>query len=256
MKDRKAVLAAKILEVIQKATAKTADVRIIFSHKDSWKSIDISGEDILHIDSTEITEKYGALLLMNKLIAPSDLKKATASDSKPWQVDDALIASLKLDASQVRKIFSLQLSRLIHTLLDWPTLSFKISTRDSGHRPASKKPLPLSELKLHLLRLAPPEEQIREIREKKDRLFLLDSSKLAVLRHLPLNAREGNLLSRIKGRLTPEAIAREGQLPPEQVFELVAIFRALGFIEEDGHLPAIPPGTRTSRPDGRAEGYR
>lgn len=241
MKDRKAVLAAKILEVIQKAMAKSAEVRIIFSHGDSWKSIDISGEEILHIDSTEITEKYGALLLMNKLIAPADLKKATASDAKPWQMDDALIAELKLDANQVRKVFSLQLSRLIHALLEWPALSFKISTRDAGSRPCGKKPLPLAELKLHLLRLAPPEDQIREIREKKDRLFVLDSSKMSVLRHLPLNAREGNILSRIKGRLTPESIAREGQLPPEQVFELVAIFRALGFIEEDGHLPAVPP---------------
>jgi curved DNA-binding protein CbpA len=248
MKDRKAVLAAKILEVIEKAKAKSASLRITFSHEDAWKSIDISGDEIVHIDSSEITEKYGALLLMNKLVAPSDLKKATQNDSKPWQVDDALIAELKLDANQVRKVFSLQLSRMIHTLLEWPALSFKISTRDSGNPPAHKKPLPLSELKLHLLRLAPPEDEIREIRQNKDKLFTISPGKMSTLRHLPLNAKEGTVLSRIKGRLSPDSIAQEGQLPPEQVFELVAVFHHLGLIDEEGRQRAAAPSPSPAPP--------
>lgn len=236
--DRKSILAAKILDIIQGAVSKNPNVRIIFSEREAWKSFEIHDQQIVHIDSTDVTEKFGALLLMSKLITTEALKTSAHSDRKSWEIDEEILEKNNIHPDKARRVFSLQLSRSIHSLLDWSSINFKVSARESSLSPRLKKPIPLCELLLHLLRFAPSEPHAEKIKAQKDSFFRIKPDLLPTLTGLPLNAKEGFILSRIKGHLSPNQIAQSGEMVPEKLFEILGIFDLLGFLEPDAVRPA------------------
>jgi len=250
--DRKSILASKILDIVQGAVSKNQNVRIIFSEREAWKSYEIHQQQVVHIDSTDVTEKFGALLLMSKLITTEALKTSAHTDRKSWEIDEEILEKNNINPDKARRVFSLQLSRSIHSLLDWSSINFKVSSRESTLSPRLKKPLPLCELLLHLLRFAPSDTHTDKIKSQKESFFRIKPDRLSTLTTLPLNAKEGFILSRIKGRLSPSQIAQSGEMAPEKVFEILGIFDYLEFLEADLVKPApakpIPVPTTAPAP--------
>jgi curved DNA-binding protein CbpA len=229
--DRKIVLATKLAEIITGAIGKNPHSRLVFSNQDSKKVFEFSDGMIVNLDSTEVTEKYAALLLMSKLVDQDELRRAAQPDRKSWEVDEELIAQRGLSPEQTKKIFSLQLSRITHSLLEWPSINFKVSVTDSGPSERRKKNIYVQELLLHLFRTAPDPDVTARIDSQKDYQFTFDSERLPVLLTLPLNSQEGYVLSRVKGRLTPSQVADSGPVSFEKVLDTLAIFSRLGFLQ-------------------------
>ena len=229
--ERKNVLAIKLAEIVTGAIGKNPHCRLVFSNQDSKKVFDFSDGMIVNLDSTEVTEKYAALLLMSKLVDQEQLRQAAQPDRRSWEVDEELIGNKNLSPEQTKKIFSLQLSRITHSLLEWPTINFKVSVTDSGPSERRKKNLFMEELLLHLFRTAPDPEVTARIESQKDYQYSFDTERLPILLTLPLNSQEGYVLSRIKGRLTPSQVADSGPVSFEKVLEILAIFNRLGFLQ-------------------------
>ena len=229
--ERKNVLATKLAEIVTGAMGKNPHCRLVFSNQDTKKVFDFSDGMIVNLDSTEVTEKYAALLLMSKLVDQEELRQAAQPDHRSWEVDENLIHLKNLSPEQTKKIFSLQLSRITHSLLEWPSINFKVSVTDSGPSERRKKNLYVEELLLHLFRTAPDPEVTARIETQKDNQFAFDTERLPVLLTLPLNSQEGYILSRIKGRLTPSQVADSGPVSFEKVMDTLAIFSRLGFLQ-------------------------
>ena len=260
--ERKNVLATKLAEIITVAIGKNSHCRLVFSNQDSKKVFDFSDVMIVNLDSTEVTEKYAALLLMAKLIDQDELRQAAQPDRRSWEVDEDLIARKNLSPEQTKKLFSLQLSRITHSLLEWPSINFKVSVTDSGPSERRKKNLYVEELLLHLFRTAPDPEVTARVDTQKDYQFAFDTERLPVLLTLPLNSQEGYVLSRIKGRLTPSEVAESGPVPFDKVLDTLAVFSRLGFLQclpdpsrrtATGLLPKIDsPKPETAQPPPQA----
>ncbi len=229
--ERKNVLATKLAEIVTGAIGKNSHCRLVFSNQDSKKVFDFSDGMIVNLDSTEVTEKYAALLLMSKLIDQDELRQAAKPDRRSWEVDEELIERKSLSPEQTKKLFSLQLSRITHSLLEWPSINFKVSVTDTGPSERRKKNLYVEELLLHLYRTAIDAEVLARIESQKDYQFQFDAERLPVLLTLPLNSQEGYVLSRIKGRLTPSEVAESGPVSFEKVLDTLVIFTRLGFLQ-------------------------
>jgi tetratricopeptide (TPR) repeat protein len=229
--DRKTALAAKLAEIINGALEKNPKCRILFSNDETKKVFDFSDGLIVNLDSTEVLEKYSGLLLMSKLVTQDELRDAASNDCKSWEVDESLIRLKNLSPDQTKKIFSLQLSRIVQSLLEWPSINFKISVTDADPPERRKKSLHIEELLLHLYRLSPDAAVTASIEGQKDQQFQFDASRLPALLTLPLNSQEGFVLSRIKGRLSPAQVAETGPVPAEKVYDTLALFQRLNFLE-------------------------
>lgn len=245
MADKKAIVAAKIFETVTDALSKGPNIRIVFSRDESRKIFDIVDRRIVNLDSTEVMEKFAPLLIMTKLATQDDLKEFALPGLKSWELDDAIISAKKLSLHQSKKVFSLQLSRIVHSMLEWPSINFKISSRETETNPRFKESLWMEEFYLHLLRINPPAESIEKIRVQEDSPIVFIPEKLAIMTTLPLNVQEGYVLSRIKGRQTPVQIEKSGEIPSDRMFEILAIFHRAGFLVLESEA-MLQPAAKTA----------
>ena len=72
----------KIIQLIEDYTSRKSNLKIIFSSDGSKKIVYIVDNKVVDLDSTEVTEKFAALLMVNKLITKQDLLEATSKGLK------------------------------------------------------------------------------------------------------------------------------------------------------------------------------
>jgi len=241
MSQQKSLIASKIIEIILNAEKEHSSYCIIFSYKKSRKQLYISNKHIYALDSTEVTEKFSALLVMAKLLSREELKSLVTTEPTIWELDKSLILTKNLSSDKVKKIFSLQLSRIVKSLLDWPSINYKLKPGTFGDISDVKIPLYQEELLLHLYRLSPDKETVDHIRRNKDQSFFIRSNQFSKLKTLPFNSQEGYLISALKSGLTPSQIEKLNKMSAKNLYETLAVFHKLNFLssshEEDSAAP-------------------
>lgn len=239
--ERRTAVAQKLMVIFQDAATKHDHLRVIFSQGPAKKTFDISRGKIVNLESSEVLEKFSPLLIVLKFISQDDLRHAVTGSRKGWETDEGLIKEKNLTPQQVKMAFSMQLSRMVNSLLDWPTINFKVTARESTNTPLLKEPLPLEELHLHLLRMHVPSDFVDHLREKSDCCLHFVAERISILKSLPINSQEGLVLSRLKGMQSPAQIIRGSDMAPARVYEILSIFFHLKFLSFDEVSKAVLP---------------
>jgi tetratricopeptide (TPR) repeat protein len=186
---------------------------------------------IYGLDSTDVTEKFSALLVMAKQITKDDLKSIVTQDLSMWELDQKIIESRSLNPEQIKKVFSLQLSRMVNGLLEWDTINYKISERSADWPSISKKPLCIEEMMLHLCRHIKVTEKERSFwNDLQDQKFLLNQSASEKLKTMPFNTQESYVISACNNELPPSEILRLGTIDEDSLFDILETFRKMSFI--------------------------
>jgi|GEM_PF-1151220 len=231
MADKKAALVRKIVKILDELRLKESPVSLIFTNNQDRKSFFIHHDLIYGLDSSKITEKFSALLVMAKQISKDDLKGIVTRDQTIWELDQTIIERKPLAAHQIKKVFSLQLSRMVNSLLEWETITYKVSEKSSGWPSTDKKPLFIEEFYLHLFRhLSPTDTDYLFWKEHRDKQFVLNPSLSEKLKSMPLNNMESHVISACNNRLTPDQIAALKMTPEDDLFGVMDLLRKLNFI--------------------------
>ena len=239
MTDRQYIVAEKISTIFRQSLDQKESFSIVFSDRDANKSFFIHNRRVVHLDSSVVSEKFAALLVMTKLITRDDLKVLADQNLKSWELDNRTIATGLITSEQAAKISSLQLSRMIKSLLDWTTINFKIKDRELDGMEWLKPALTVEELLIHLYRIAPPPDSRAAIEDQFHQSLSLAPDQMDILKLLPLNQAETQILSGLNNHLTPGQILQLSSATRDQVLDTLAIFQELGF---------VAPSTGTGHP--------
>lgn len=231
MAEKKTVLAKKIVKILDDLRQKDTPVSLIFTNDKIRKSFFIKNSLIFGLDSSDVTEKFSALLVMSKQITKDDLKTLVTKEQSMWELDQKIIENKKLESEQIRKVFSLQLSRMVNSLLEWATITYKVSEKNGDWPSSTKKPLFLEEFYLHLFRhLAASDTDHTFWKDHRNERFVLNNDRAPKLMSMPLNNTESYVISACNNQLTPDQILGMKTIGEDALFEILDILRKLDFI--------------------------
>lgn len=209
-------------------------LRLVFSDNKSRKTFDLSRSGIINLDSTEVKEKFAALLLMSRLLTTEDLRDGAEGLRTSREIDANLLQRKNISRENAHKVFSLQLSRMLSSLLSWNSFSCKKMELTETEPLPEKPALPFDELLLHLYRIAPPSLDNASPESLMNRIYSIPLKKLSILRSLPLNSKEGLILSRLSGANSLADVMKATGLQQEEFLSIIALLSGLGAIQETG----------------------
>ncbi|MBP7865840.1 MAG: DnaJ domain-containing protein [Acidobacteria bacterium] len=239
--------AEKILKILDDARRSRTSFHIVFQHGHDRKIFEIHEDCITYLDSTDLKEKFSVLLVMLKIMTSDELKQKTQIKLKAFELDEELIQEKQLTEHQIRKVFSLQLSRMVQAMLEWDRIDFKINEREKSKGPSKKPPLHLEEMQLHLLRtMNLSTERLVEYFEGYHVNLVLD--KIQVMRALPFNSAESTVLSKLTGMFGIPEVLQQVNAPQEKTLEHLALLDALHFLSFTP-LHRVPSASPFSAPE-------
>lgn len=241
--------AEKILKILDDARRSRTSFHIVFQNGHDRKVFGIHEDCITYLDSTDLKEKFSVLLVMLKIMTSDELKEKTQEKLKAFDLDETLIEEKNLTDHQIRKVFSLQLSRMLQSMLEWDRVDFKINEREKSQS-SRKPPLHVEEMQLHLLRtMNLSTERLVEYFEGYHVNLVLD--KIQVMRALPFNSAESTVLSKLTGMFGIPEILQQVNAPQEKTLGYLALLDQLHFLTFTP-LQRMPSASPFSTPE-RAE---
>lgn len=230
MEDQKSTRAEKILAFINDSRLHTGAHRLIFYSGKQRKIIDFQNGMISYLDSTEMKEKFSVMLVLLNILTTNEIKCASAERNlKSPELDEFFIREKKLTDLQVRKVFSMQLSKIVMSLLEWEELQSMYTEREPAAEPSMKPLLHLEEMKLHLFRFIElPTDRIKKQQEAGPIGLVVD--KLPIMKVMPFNSQESIVLSKLTGLFGVDEVVKQINIPQEKVLQYLAIFDSLDFL--------------------------
>ena len=241
MEDQKSSRAEKILAFINDSKLNKGGHRLIFHSGKQRKIVDFQDGMISYLDSTEMKEKFSVLLVMLNILTTNEIKCASAERNlKSPELDEFFIQEKKLTDLQVKKVFSMQLSKIVMSLLEWEDLQSMCTEREPSAEPSLKPPLHIEEMQLHLYRFIDfPTDSI--LKQKEAGPIGLVMEKLPVMKVMPFNSQESIVLSKLTGLFGLDEVVKQVNIPQEKVLQYLAIFDRLEFLTFGSYQKPVRP---------------
>lgn len=196
-----------------------------------WKEFFIKDRRIIHIESSDIREKFSSILVMDKVISQDDLRKAVRSvKGDMYKIDAAIIKMKGLSKIDVYKIFRKQMKYVVFSILKWERFNIEISKFDDSLK-FLKYPIYVEDL----LMTASRRYVSQNFRQKVLDLFneyveLKLNVSFEKLRKIPLTKDESNLVGKLSSISKLSDLKNFVKIPDDKIVNIISSFLVSGMI--------------------------
>ncbi len=213
-----------LIELVRKNCNKTNFLLKIEKDGD-WREFIFDGRKIVHIDTSEVREKFSSLLMAENLISKEELFEAIKkAKGNSYEVDNIILSSREFSKLEIYKIFRKQMKYVVADILLWEDFSIKESTLKGGIK-FVKYPIKVEDFYMTIFRKYIPSKKREEF------LSLYDEDveiKVKIpfneLKKVPLTKDESVLIGRVSNFSKLSDIKNFVEIPEEKIMNILLAF--------------------------------
>ncbi len=196
-----------------------------------WKEFFLSQGKILHIESSDIREKFSSILVMEKIVSKEELREAIKKvGGDVYKIDSSIIELKNLSKIDVYKNFRKQMKYVVGSLLKWNEFDLKISNFDESFQ-FKKYPIFIEDLLMTISRRYISNKFRKEVLELFNEFTEIKLNlPFDILRKIPFTKYESNIIGKLSSITRLSDLKSFVDIPEDKIINIISSFLVSGII--------------------------